>query len=248
MGKMNQLSEREKGKIDAYNVLNLSKRDISRRMRRSVKCITTYLQQGANYGKNYKGRQPAMTNRECRKVIRAASNTFKSAAKLKNELNITASRWTIRRILKKANFQRKKAQRKPPLLATHRSNRLEFCRTNMTRNWSNVWFTDEKRFCLDGPDCVSYYWHDLRKSPVILGRRQCGGGGVMVWAGISSACKTSLCFVEATMKATDYQNILHNHFLPFYHQNQTLVQDNAPVHTARSTSDWLVDHNITTIV
>ena len=36
MGRSNQLSEREKGKLIAYSEINLSKRDMARRLRRLV--------------------------------------------------------------------------------------------------------------------------------------------------------------------------------------------------------------------
>ena len=87
----------------------------------------------------------------------------------------------------------------------------------MQRKSADTWFTDKKKFCQDNTDITSYYWHDLRKDPVALGKRQAGGGGVMVWAGVSSAGKTSLCFTSHKLNAIDYQNILDNHFLPFHH-------------------------------
>lgn len=46
--------------------------------------------------------------------------------------------------------------------------------------WNCVLFSDEKRFCLDGPDLLHSYWHDLRKDPAVIWRRKRGGGGVMI--------------------------------------------------------------------
>ena len=54
MGLSNKLSERGKEKLMAYSEVNLSKRDMARRLRRSV--VTNFLSQGEKYGKNYKGR------------------------------------------------------------------------------------------------------------------------------------------------------------------------------------------------
>ena len=37
-----------------------------------------------------------------------------------------------------------------------------------------------KKFNLDGPDGLAYYWHDLRMEELTFSRRQQGGGSVMV--------------------------------------------------------------------
>ena len=46
--------------------------------------------------------------------------------------------------------------------------------------WKDVVFSDEKRFCLDGPDGYSYYFHDIRKEELNSFNRQMGGGGVVL--------------------------------------------------------------------
>ena len=46
MGKSNKLSKREKGKLIAYSEINLSKRDMARRLRKSVHVVTNFLSQG----------------------------------------------------------------------------------------------------------------------------------------------------------------------------------------------------------
>ncbi|ETW02792.1 hypothetical protein H310_05281 [Aphanomyces invadans] len=43
-----------------------------------------------------------------------------------------------------------------------------------------IW-SDEKKFNLDGPDGFQYYWEDLRKEPASFFTRANNGGGVMVW-------------------------------------------------------------------
>jgi hypothetical protein len=46
--------------------------------------------------------------------------------------------------------------------------------------WNHIVFSDEKKFNLDGPDGLQYYWHDLRKEEQTFLSRQNGGGGVMI--------------------------------------------------------------------
>ena len=88
-----------------------------------------------------------MTNHEVQLLIRNASNSTKSAHSLKSELNIQASTRTVQRQLKKCSYlKRKMLRKKPPLTAFHKEQRLLFCKSNMQRQWSKVWFTDEKDF------------------------------------------------------------------------------------------------------
>ena len=244
MGRNNQLSERERGKIDAYNQLNLSKRDISRRIRRSVHVVSNYMANKTAYGKNFKGRPTILTSRDNRRLRKAASNSQKSATALRNELGIDVSRSTITRSLKKMNVMPKRMKCKPPLTANHKRDRMRFCRQYLQQDWSKVWFTDEKRWCLDGPDRIGYYWHDLRKEPLLRGKRQCGGGSVMVWGGICGDQTTNICIMNGNINSAGYQSALENHLLPYIVEGECLMHDNATIHVSISTRAWLQAHEL----
>ena len=64
----------------------------------------------------------------------------------------------------------------------------------MQQKWSKVWFIDEKKWCLDGPNKFGNQWHYLRKEPHSRLIRQAGGGSLMVWAGICNNKKIKLIF------------------------------------------------------
>ena len=57
----------------------------------------------------------------------------------------------------------RKVQRRPNLTPKHKEARLNFCRRNMQLNFAKIWFSDEKRWYLDAPDNLAFYWDDLRK-------------------------------------------------------------------------------------
>ena len=178
MGKRKLLSQFECGRIDAYLETNASKREIARLLGRSVTCITTYLRDRAQYGRNFRGSAPKLTQRCVRRVANMARNKQISARKIKDELQLPVSTSTIRRTLKKSSIKRLKMKAQPRLSTTHKNNRLRFCKTNMKREWKQVWFSDEKKMNLDGPDGFSYYWHDLRTEPR-FSLRHGGGPSVM---------------------------------------------------------------------
>ena len=136
MGHAKQVSSRERCKIEVYLELRLSKRDIARRLRPSVHSITTYTKQGVAYGKNYRGKRPATTAFDDKRLLRAASQSNKSSSKLKHEFGLSASSRTIcRRIASCPHLLRRKMLRKLPLKEEHKNVRLCFCRDDMKQSW-----------------------------------------------------------------------------------------------------------------
>ena len=114
-------------KIDSYVELNLSKRDIYRRIRRSVHAITTYLNNKDDYGKIHKGRQRALSTRDCCQLRRAASNSSISSRELQSILGLSVSRSTICRTLNRMSLKHKRMKCRPPLTAAHKDQRMDFC-------------------------------------------------------------------------------------------------------------------------
>ena len=165
-----QLSICEKGKFGAYSQLNLSITDISRRIRRSFNVVKTCLQNKENYEHNYKGCQKKLSNRDRRRFCRAVSNSAKTS-RIESELNLNVSRQTICREVKHKKIIYRKVQRRPNLTPKNKEVRLNFYQVN----FATIWFSDEKRWCLDRPDTLAYYWHDLRKE-TLWGMKRQGGG------------------------------------------------------------------------
>jgi len=108
-----------------------------------------------------------------------------------------------------------------------------------------VW-TDEKKFKLDGPDGGARIW--LRSSPgtnateqFSMIRRQQGGSGVMVWVGFSDTHKGPLLFIDDSVTAEVYMDMLQTRVFPWYNGLPTrpsiYQHDNAPAHRP----DWVND-------
>lgn len=110
-----------------------------------------------------------------------------------------------------------------------------------------IW-SDEKKFNLDGPDGMRYYWRDLRHEPRYFSTRNFGGGSVMVWGAYSGFGKVALAFISHKMKSGDYQAVLEEHLKPylgrFRSAKLTFQQDNAAIHASKSTKDWLAKSKI----
>lgn len=223
-----------------------SNRKIALSIGRSLDLVNKVLK-NKNYHNDYKykGKKPALTAREKTLLLRKASNSFKTCRTLAGETGVTCSIRTVQRFLKnQSNFKRMKIKRRPVLNKTHIVNRLDFARQHMhwTKEWKYILFSDEKRFCLDGPDAYSYYYHNLNMPELNQMKRQQGGGGVMIWGVISAFGKCKFTFVEGSLNAEAYVKLLNDQFLPFFkslrRRNLTFQQDNARPHTAHRTIEW----------
>ena len=247
MGKNVKLSEIEKGKILAFKAQNLSKREISRKINRSVCVITNFLNSPDSYGKKYQGRKKIFDDRLRRRLRNSASNKKITVKNLQRSLQTTASNSTIKRELKELNIKFKKMKVQPRFKKEHLLKRLEFARDNMATDWSRVWFSDEKKWNLDGPDGYNYYWHDLRKDKMFFQKQSSGGRGVMIWGAVSVKGKTTLCFFNSRVNSEVYKNNLSTNLIPFYDQHDIFQHDNAPCHSSVATREWLQQQNVTVL-
>lgn len=143
MGKRKQLTEHEKGQIDAFFCEGIAKKEIARRLGRSPRVVRNYLQNPSRYGvKKSPGRPKKLSNRQCRGIIKAASNSTITLNRIRQENDLEVSKSTISRVLKRSpHIVRAKMNVAPRLKPQHITNRLEFARKHMDRNWEPVSFT-----------------------------------------------------------------------------------------------------------
>ena len=55
------------------------------------------------------------------------------------------------------------------------------------------------RFCLDGPDFVAKFWANRCLPRTVFSKSVNGGGGVMMWGGMSWRGKTPLVIIREKM-------------------------------------------------
>ncbi|KMQ83311.1 transposable element tc3 transposase [Lasius niger] len=114
--------------------------------------------------------------------------------------------------------------------------------------WKNVIFSDEKKFNLDGPDGLKFYWHDLSKPHDVAMSRNFGGGTVMIWAAFSYTAKTPVCWISTKMNSEKYTELLEDVLIPFMEdtdcENGIFQQDNAPIHNSKLSKEWFRSKNI----
>ncbi len=102
----------------------------------------------------------------------------------------------------------------------HKKACKQFAEENQTKNmdyWNHVLWSDETKINLFGSDCVKRVWWqpgEEYKVKCVLPTVKHGGGSVMVWGCMSAAGTGKLQFIEGTMNANMYCEILKQSMIP----------------------------------
>ena len=254
MGRRPHLTKEEKAKIDALHSQNHASRSIATAVKRCKSTVNEYLARKSNgITKKKAVPKPLLSERDKRLVVSDARKGRKTAREVWELWANRVSLRTVQRVLNEAehlDFRYLKVR--PKLGPGHRKMLLKFADEHHWAEptfWKRIIFTDKKSFCLDGPDGSACFWSDKRLPPDIFSKRARGGGGLMVWAAISWRRKISLVVVDGNLNANRYVNMLSEHFLPFrdelYPAGCLFLQDSAPAHSAKFTSDFFMEESIT---
>jgi len=166
-----------------------------------------------------------------------------TAKKIKSNCDLDVSIWTTRRELCRQGFKFVNVEKYLPLTKKHKNTRQKFaidCIRNSHRFNLNV-FSDEKRFCFDGPDSWGTYC-DQYSIPTRI-KCQIGGGGVMVLGCVLPDGFIYIEWMKGNVKATDYRSLLQDKVKPlldskFEGGEYYFQQDNASIHTATVVDNW----------
>lgn len=125
-------------------------------------------------------------------------------------------------------------------------------RLNWTqRQWDSIIFSDESKFDVSLGDERGKVIRSKQEAfhPDCLKRTVKFPAGIMIWGCMSSRGLGKLHFVDGTVNAVKYQEILKNHLMPakrkLYRNREVIFQqDGASCHTAKSTMQWLKDNKV----
>lgn len=174
-----------------------------------------------------------------------------NSKKLIKNLGLNISPRSVHRHLLKLDFKYKKATNQIVLSKKHKQIRLDVISSWISSNhsWENTIFTDEKRFTLDGPD--NWMTYMPKNSKYIRQKRQCHGGGIMLWLMIFPNGLLSFHVIVGKFSSKDFVHMLHTYIVPTIRLNFEkkifFQQDNCTVHTSRLVQDCLKYANIQTI-
>lgn len=243
------LNDDEKNMIIKLNGEGKSHAQIAKTINRHQTTIKKYLDCPTQYGKKIlkSGRKPKLNNRQKRSVINTVGLKKSSLREVATCSDENISHMTVWRTIQKSSLNHEKMLSCPRLTKSHKSARVQFAKNTLLKGqifWDNIIFSDEKRFCLDGPDGYKYYWHDIRKEKLVCSKNQYSPG-VMVWIAITRSSNRAFAFVGGNINSKKYQEILEKELLPIYNINLSVFQqDNAPPHKSKDTTKFLKDKGI----
>lgn len=250
MGRKTDLKPDEKQKIVELLSKGKSSLDISKSIHRDHRTVKSFIENTNKVrGRSDKGKLRKISRREISSVKRALSkNPHSTSYKIFDEAGVPSISRAGRCKILKTIGKITKPTIKPPLKQRHKVARLEWAKSYMKTNFEHVLFTDESRATLDGPDGWMSGWLLNGSTPQSKIRRQQGGGGVMIWAGIINNQIVGPFRVPdgVKMNAESYVAFLKENFISWYKKQplslkrkMIFMHDNAPSHAARYTCDAL---------
>ncbi len=111
--------------------------------------------------------------------------------------------------------------------------------------WNHVMWSDETKIDLFGSDGVKSVWRqpgEEYKDKCVLPTVKHGGGSVMIWGYMSTAGTGELQFIEGSMNANIYCDILKQSMIPFLQRlgcRAVFQHDNHPKHTSKTITTLL---------
>lgn len=161
---------------------------------------------------------------------------------------------TIRRRLKEHQLSSRRPYVGAVLTRRHRRARVQWAQNHLRwprANWRSVLFSDETKvrlFRADGRDRCWRRGGERYAECCIQEVDRFGGGGLMVWGGISYHTKTPLHIFRGRVTAVAYRDeVLRPIVVPTIQNDprlQRFQQDNARAHTARVSATYLQQQNI----
>lgn len=208
--------------------------------------IQCYVKEDRIEARRQTGRPKSLSVQDERFLVRSIVRDPKiEATKLAEELTRRSGKkigaYTIRRTLNREGYNARNPRRKPYISTVNRQKRLAFAQKYVAYPetfWKRVLYTDESKYNIFGSDGKRRVW---RKENTALHPKHLnmmvkhGGRNVLVWGCCAASGVGSLEFIDGTMTAASYLDILRTNLIPSVEKlgiqdDYYFWQDNDPKH------------------
>uniref|UniRef100_A0AAZ3QU63 Transposase Tc1-like domain-containing protein n=1 Tax=Oncorhynchus tshawytscha TaxID=74940 RepID=A0AAZ3QU63_ONCTS len=248
-----ELSEDLKKRIVALHKDGLGYKKIAKTLKLSCSTVAKTIQRfnwtGSTQNRPHHGRPKKLSARAQHHIQWLSLGSRRmSAASIAAEVEGVGgqpvSAQTIRRTLHQIGLHGCRPRRKPILKMMHKKPRKQFAEDKQTKDidyWNHVLWSDETKINLFGSDGVKRVWRqpgEKYKDKCVLP----GVGSVMVRGCMSAAGTGELQFIDRTMNANLYCDILKQSIIPSLRRlgrRAVFQHDNDPKHTSKTTTALL---------
>lgn len=145
---------------------------------------------------------------------RIIDNPFTNAAVVGREFGV--HRDTVRKVWNDLGIHHGIAAKKPALTPEQREERVGYALENLTRDWSNVIFSDEKTFQTDRHQKTHVYRpaNSRFDEKYIQPNRRSGRVSIGIWGWISRDGPGELSVVSGRLNSAGYIDILEENLIP----------------------------------
>jgi hypothetical protein len=218
---------------------------------------TTTQPQGAAAPKSRRPRLigPHLTRRITRLVKKDPAVTYQG---IKEQLGLTVSNVTIRKVLQEQGISNWRKKRRPALTEAHARARLKWAREHQdwsVEKWAKVIWSDE---CSvergKGKQTEWVFRASTQKwdKPMIQPIKKGKDYSIMIWAAFSGVMGRSQLVVidrdgdskRGGYSSASYLSVLEEVMETIYDPDLQFMQDNAPIHTALAVTDWLKEKGV----
>ena len=217
--------------------------------------IRDYHNRGTVERKKGSGRPKKMDERSKRRLLRIVEkNPEATLAELQAQMPIKCSTWLISKHLHESNLNKRVAVVKPYLTEKQRKARYKFAKEHLNwtvDQWKRVIWTDESSFQIGANVIKKKVWRrrsEKYKKSCIKASFKSGRTSVMVWGAICGGRKSPLVVMPKNKRTSqDFVNIVYEPALLDFYQsipNAILMEDNAPIHRAKTAENWRLAHGI----
>lgn len=264
MGKAADLSDFDKGQIVMARRLGTSISETARLVGCSRAVVVSTYQKWCRDGETASRRPTVCRPRRIdsrgeRRLLRIVRRDRRATtAEITTSYNSgdpdSVSQHTVQRTLLRMGLRCRRPKHVPALTERHRQMRLLWAKKHRNwtpEEWKKVAWSDESRFLvhhLDGRVRIRRFPNEPLAPGCTVGRRQAGGGGIMVWAMFSWGTLGPIIPIEQSLTSVRYLNMVADQVHPFMATvfpagDGVYQQDNAPCHKGRIVMDWFEEHS-----